>query len=226
MPALKVQKSIHINAPREQVYNLVRDFHSWPKWSPWLIAEPKCTLTFPEDGKSYSWDGQIIGSGNIAITKENSLSSIDYDLRFLKPWKSQADVRFLFTEKDGGTEVSWVMDSSLPWFMFWMTTMMTGLLGMDYERGLKMLKDLVETDTVPSQLDFPGQHGFCAQHYIGIKTTCSIDETEKHMDSDFEKLKTWLRESNAQPSGKPFSIYHTWNFKDRTTGDWINRISS
>ena len=39
MPVFPVRKSIRIAAPAQQVYDLVRDFKSWPEWSPWLIAE-------------------------------------------------------------------------------------------------------------------------------------------------------------------------------------------
>lgn len=217
MPAFNVKKTIQINAPREQVYALVQDFRSWPTWSPWLIAEPTCTVTHADDHKSYAWDGQIVGSGNMAIKKENEPQSIDYDLNFLKPWKSYADVRFVFAEKDGGTEVTWSMESSLPWFMFWMTKMMICFIGMDYERGLKMLKDLIETGSVPSKLEFPGTQPVAARRYVGIRTACPVTEIEKHMGSDFTKLKEWLRESGAQPSGKPLSIYHKWDFKTGTT---------
>jgi hypothetical protein len=48
------------------------------------------------------------------------------------------------------------MDSKQPFFQFFLKGMMTSLIGMDYERGLRMLKDYVETGSVPSTLEFPG----------------------------------------------------------------------
>ena len=33
------------------------------------------------------------------------------------------------------------MRGALPWFLFWMRPAMETFIGMDYERGLKMLKD-------------------------------------------------------------------------------------
>ena len=68
MPLFTVSKSIRIAAPVQQVYDLVRDFKSWPLWSPWLIAEPSAKLGYSDDGRSYTWDGSITGSGEMEIT--------------------------------------------------------------------------------------------------------------------------------------------------------------
>ena len=55
MPKIFVSKSVQINAPAEDVFPKLNDFHEWPKWSPWLIQEPVATVDVAEDGKSYSW---------------------------------------------------------------------------------------------------------------------------------------------------------------------------
>ena len=34
-------------------------------------------------------------------------------------------------------ELTWTMDSSLPFFLFWMKKSMEGFIGMDYDPGLK-----------------------------------------------------------------------------------------
>jgi hypothetical protein len=47
------------------------------------------------------------------VTGEEENQSISYDLQFLKPWKSRADVTISLAEKNGGTEVTWTMASSL-----------------------------------------------------------------------------------------------------------------
>jgi len=136
MPVFSVEKSIHIEAPIDAVFGRVRDFKGWVDWSPWIIAEPNCSLDYEDDGKGYSWDGEIIGSGEMEIKNETAPKVIDYRLTFLKPWKSECTTHFKFAEKDGGTQVHWTMNGSLPWFMFWMKGMMTTFVGMDYDRGL------------------------------------------------------------------------------------------
>lgn len=164
-----ISKSIEIDAPIEKVHASVRDFKQWPAWSPWLIAEPGCPLTFAEDGSSYGWEGSIVGTGSMEVTDEEAPHSITYRLSFLKPMKAESVVQFKFAPKGEGTEVTWTMDGKLPFYLFWMAKMMTTLVGMDYDRGLTMLKDHLETGSVPSKLEFPGIREFGGCSYIGIK---------------------------------------------------------
>ena len=211
MPKINVTKSVVINAPIEKVYAAVRDFKQWSTWSPWLIAEPDCEVKYADDGRSYSWEGEVTGAGNMAIAKEDEPGRIDYDLNFLKPWKSHADVSFSFVEKDGGTEASWSMDSSLPFFMFFLKGMMEGFIGMDYQRGLEMLKDFVETGSVPSKLEFEGSSDFSGISYVGVKTSCRIIDMGSSMEKDMGNLHEWFGQGAAEPAGAPFSIYHKWS---------------
>ena len=140
MPKMQIVKKKHINAPVSKVYDIVSDMSSWSKWSPWLIMDPEAVVDVAEDNQSYSWEGKRVGSGHMAISNQSANEAVDYDLTFITPWKSTAKVRFETREKDGGTEVSWHMNSSLPWFLFWMKKSMVAYVGQDYERGLSLLK--------------------------------------------------------------------------------------
>ncbi len=217
MPKTHVNRTQKINAPVEKVYAIVRDFRQWQPWSPWLIAEPGCEVTHAADGKSYAWDGQIIGAGSMEVLTEEKNKSITNNLTFLKPFKSQADVNFKFAEKDGGTEVAWTMDSSLPFFMFFMKGMMEAFIGIDYERGLMMLKEYAETGEVSCKLEFPGKQNFPGCDYVGIRKAIDMDDLEKEMGPDFQKVMEWAGSSGAELTGKPFSIYHKWNPVKKTT---------
>ncbi len=211
MPVFTVRKSIRIAAHVDQVYPLVRDFKTWPTWSPWLIAEPDAKMTYAADGRGYTWDGKITGSGEMEIIGGDPPWSIHYRLTFLKPWKSVNKTDFFFAEHDGGTEVTWTMEGTLPWFMFWMKGMMGGWIGADYERGLKMLKDLAESGAVPSKLEFTGKQAAGGFKYVGVRSSCATAEIGPSMERDMEKLMAWLGKSGAIPLGSPFSITHKWD---------------
>ncbi|MDF1824586.1 MAG: SRPBCC family protein [Verrucomicrobiales bacterium] len=210
MPEIHLSKSIIVGVSPEVAYASVRDFKQWPVWSPWLITEPGCEVNFSEDGSSYSWEGEVIGSGTLSVMKESAPRLIDLDLVFLKPWKSRAGVKMRFASKDEGTEITWTMKSSLPPFLFWMKNTMIAAIRMDYERGLRMLKDHLETGEVPTQLSFAGE-SFDAIHFIGITSACSIEDIGESMEADFGKLKSWLTESGSEPTGYPRSVYHKWD---------------
>jgi DNA gyrase inhibitor GyrI len=211
MPTFEVCRSTRIEAPAPAVHAVVRDFRSWPKWSPWLIADPHATLAFSDDGRRYDWEGPVAGSGFLEIAGDQAPGSIDLSLTFLKPWKSTSSVGFQFAEVDGGTEVTWTMNGTLPWFMFWMKSMMAGNIGSDYDRGLSMLKALIETGEVPSKLEFPGIADIPATAYVGINTECPISEISGHMEQDFARLHEWLAESGLTPSSAPFSSVSSWS---------------
>lgn len=147
----------------------------------------------------------------MTVVKENSPQRMEMLIRFLKPWKSTAPVWFDLKQQGQVTEVTWGMTGSLPFFMFFMKKMMAAYIGMDYERGLQMLKDYVETGTVPSVLTFKGIQDYAGTTYLGIKTSCTMAEMDASMKADFGKLSGWAAANGGQVAGKMFSIYHTWD---------------
>jgi len=217
MPKFEVTQSIKVRAPIETVYQLVRDMRRRIPWSPWLILEPETEVNFSEDERAYSWNGRLVGSGELKITDEKANQYIDHDLHFFKPWESSATTRYDFQETPDGVEVVWSMKSSLPPYLFFMKKMMVAMIGMDFARGLTMLKDLVETGKVPSILEYPGQHKVGGTHYVGIRSECPISELSAKMEIDFQRLIQWAQESRNTQTGKPFTIYHKWNLPKGTT---------
>jgi predicted transcriptional regulator YdeE len=212
MPKMNIVKKKQINAPVSKVYDVLADMSSWSKWSPWLIMDPDADINVAEDNNSYSWEGNRVGSGHMAIAREDKENSIDYDLTFLKPWKSKAKVKFITVEKDGGTEVSWQMDSSLPWFIFWMKKMMIAFVGNDYERGLNLLKDYIEDGKVHSKLNWLGESQFPGCDFIGIKRNCTIATLAEVMKKDFTELIAYSKNKSGADITKGFSMYHKFDF--------------
>ncbi len=214
MPKLAVTRSIEVNASVDKVFHLLNDFSTWRSWSPWLIMDPEANVTVSKDKKSYEWEGPRSGSGEMKIVNEEENKSISIDLQFLKPWKSKAKTYFYLTEKGNQTEVKWVMDSSLPFFMFWMKKMMETFIGMDYDRGLRLFKDLAEDGEVHSKLNFVGKESLPAQTFIGVRTSCSMSEMGKKMAEDLPRIYAFATENQLEISGVPFTQYHKWDMKN------------
>jgi len=217
MLKIAVNKSIVIAVPPEKAFETIRDFRQWNRWSPWVICEPDCQMTYADDSKSYAWDGKVIGSGSVEIADEQKPQAIHYRLTFLKPWKSKATVSFVFQPEGDGVRVTWTTDSSLPWFLFFMKGMMTAMIGMDYDRGLRMLKDYLETGNVHSKLEYPGQINFEGFRYVGIRSQSSMAQIGDQMKADFEKLVQWFKGSNIEIGEKPFAAYHSFHLSKGTT---------
>ena len=215
MPAFHVSRNITINASAEKVFNTINNLNTWKKWSPWLVMEPGAMVTVSEDNKFYEWSGKRVGSGTMQITSEKENSFVTYDLSFHKPWKSEAKVRFILDGSEDQINATWTMDSSLPWYMFWMVGMMDSWIGMDYERGLGMLKEYVEDGELKSSLEWKGESVFSGTKYIGVKTTCGMNEMGEVMMGDFGKIENLMKEHENIGTGQAYTIYHKWDLKKK-----------
>jgi len=229
MPKMNVNKSILIDATPEKIFPIISDLKNWEEWSPWVLAEPTATINVAKDGKYHDWDGDIIGSGNLKIEEEVKHKEVVMKLQFLKPWKSKAITTFHLEKTQKGTLVHWTMKSSLPFFLFWMKRLMEVFVGMDYDRGLAMLKDLVETGKTNTTLEFRGVKTFHATKFIGKRTTCAFSAIAENMERDFSTLMPYLMQNHQDKiSGNGISIYHDLNvIKDKvvyTAGHPVNSV--
>ncbi len=220
MPAFNVVSSIEIDVPASRVREALSDFKTWPIWSPWLIMERECKVTYKgsagELGHGYDWDGQKVGAGGMTLTSLDA-NRMEADLLFLKPWKSKADIVFEFESVDDSkTHVKWFMDSSLPFFMFFMLKKMKAMIGGDYDRGLSMLKDYLETGKVPSNTVVEGVVDVPASLYAGKTYHAAISDISDSMGAAFPEVFNAVTESKAQINGMPFSIYHNMDIVKKT----------
>ncbi len=210
MPQLQLTKSIEIAAPATRVFDIVSDLGKWRPWNPWLVTDDRAQVDVAPDGKFYKWTGPRTGAGEMKITAEEPNHSVELDLTFIKPFKSKAKVRFEISDRGDGSTVSWGMDGSLPFFLFFLTGMMKTMIGMDYERGLRMLKDYVETGEVPSITKELGPSTFAGGRYLGITTEAPMSDMGEAMTRDFSRIKAHLERKGIEASGPAFSIYKKW----------------
>ena len=211
MPKFSVSRSIQIDRPVADVFATVRDFNTWNSWSPWMLMDPNAHSQVHGSGKEVgdknSWEGQRVGVGEIEHQAMKEPDRLEMGIRFLKPWKSTAQVEFDFESVgDGGdaTRVTWTMHSSLPFFMFFMKGMMMSMIGSDYDRGLKMLKDLLETGAVPSHLEFGGAVTYPGCQFIGRRRQARLEQLDTCMKEDFTRLTEQLESSGLACAGPPF----------------------
>ena len=217
MPAYHIERSIRIDAPPTKVRPAIEDFAEWPKWSPWLCMEPDAKLdvhgTPGQVGHGYDWDGELVGAGNMHITV-NDGEVQQMDLGFLRPFRSEAKVKMeIRPAGDGQTNIAWHMDGKMPFFLFFMIKTMKAMIGMDYDRGLKMLKELVETGTVQSQTEIVGIVDGPTCDYIGVEANCSMDDIGKSMEDTMSRIGQLVKDHNIDTAGPPGVVYHCVDIK-------------
>jgi predicted transcriptional regulator YdeE/uncharacterized protein YndB with AHSA1/START domain len=210
-----LDRSVVIDRSPAEVYAAVSDFATWPRWSPWLCQEPDCPVDITGEvgtaGHGQAWDGDLIGAGNMQISEAVQDARLDYDLLFLKPWKTRSKVGFSFAPEGDGTRVTWWMQGSLPFFMFFIKKITMTMVGGDYVRGLNMLKEYLETGEVPSGVDVRTAAERGAFHYVGRRRSCKFADIGPTMEEDLTALGR-LKDEGALPAPERIlSLYHKWD---------------
>ena len=144
----KVERSIVVAAPAANPYARVVDFRKWEGWSPWAKLDPamKVDHTGPERGVGavYHWKGNDkVGEGRMTITGAVPDKAVQIKLEFLKPWEQTSLTEFTFAPDPGGTRVTWSMSGQHDFVgkLFAVFMDMDGMVGPDFEKGLKALKE-------------------------------------------------------------------------------------
>ena len=217
MGAFHVHRSIDIATPPEQVFEKVSDFNTWTTWSPWLTAEPdarvEVTPKSASVGSVYSWNGDVVGAGEMEHQALESPRCIECALRIFKPFKSNSRVVFELEPTADGTRITWNMHGSLPFFLFFMKPMMMTIIGMAYERGLKMLKEWIETGTILSKTINHGIQPFDGIRMAGVRTRCVQSEIAANMERAFCETLKQFENKGLPTDGLPMTVYHDFDMK-------------
>jgi predicted transcriptional regulator YdeE len=213
---IEIKKSCFISSSQKKVYDVVSDLSQWDIWSPWMKMEPKNKNEIQghagQIGQSQTWDGEVIGSGKMTILKLEPNKQVEIDLQFYKPWKSTASVFFELNQiKDDETEVIWKMETSIPFFLFFMKKSMTAFMGSDFERGLLMLKDYCETKKVVSDSKYIGEKKFRGFQIVGKTRVCEISNLSELMEKDFKDLSHFIEKGELAPPEKATTLYHKFD---------------
>ena len=217
-PEYQVQRARELNVPAAQAFAYVRDLNNWPAWNPWLMHEPDARLVFTEAtevGGSYSWDGRYIGAGSMHHTAMQPSSSLSMDLHFLRPFKSQAQVKWKFKELGAQQcQVTWSMGARLPLYMRWLRPIMEKAIGMDFELGLAMLAGQLDPNSEHPQIEFVGVCHLESQQVITRPYSGSFAGMAAVAEQCFPEL---LERAGAKITGPALTIYHKVNLKKQST---------
>lgn len=144
-----VERSAVIGASPDQVFAVVNDLTRSKEWGPWYKREPDMELKFDGPpagvGAKLSWKSKTEGEGSQEIIESTPFSTIKTKLDFGQ--QGTAIATFLFETVEGGTKVTWSMDTDVGMnpVMRYMGLMFDTWIGKDYEEGLASLKQIVES---------------------------------------------------------------------------------
>lgn len=228
MPAYQIERSIEISVSPSRVFAVVSDFNTWSTWSPWLIAEPDATVRVTGRpgvlGSSYTWSGDVTGAGEMELRQAERDRRLEIELRFLKPFKTTAGVAFDLQATAGGTRLTWRMNGSMPWFLFWMIPMMKTFIGLDYHRGLLMLKDWIETGKIESKATPHGITPIGPLRMFGVRASAHVEKVGPIAKSAMERCQQLFEQSGLPLAGEGIAVYPRMDVKDGTLELIVGRI--
>lgn len=143
-----VERSAVIAASPDQVFAVVNDLTRAKEWGPWYKRDPKMEIAFEGPpagvGAKLKWNSATEGEGSQEVVESEPFKSITTKLDFGE--QGTASAAFLFVSVEGGTKVTWSMDTDVGMnpVARYMGLMFDTWIGKDYEEGLANLKQLVE----------------------------------------------------------------------------------
>jgi len=148
---LRIERSTVIEAPPDQVYVLIADFHEWPKWAPQDREDASIRRTFSGAqsgvGAVSDWSGSgNTGKGRMEITGAEAARQVLVTVDFAKPFVAHNVNTFTLAPEGNGTRVTWAMQGTNTYMMKVMSLVMNldKMMGQHFESGLANLKAVAE----------------------------------------------------------------------------------
>ena len=149
---MNASREIIINKPVDEVFNYIKYLKNQQNYSKWATLDPDMKNEFRgtdgEPGFVNHWTGnKKVGEGEQEILRIDEGKALHTELRFVKPFKSQAKSTITTEAVDAGkTKVTWGFESKMNYPMNVMKLLMNleNSIGNDFETGLSNLKTVLE----------------------------------------------------------------------------------
>jgi effector-binding domain-containing protein/uncharacterized protein YndB with AHSA1/START domain len=219
-----IERSLEINAPREIVFEQVRSFKNFEKWSPWHGLDPDQKTAFEgtdgEVGAVYRWEGNSDVGKGVQTMKAIRPDRVDIEVRFTEPWESTSPTFFTLEEKGEKTRVTWGFDMhvAFPWNAFAMLTDVDAGVGKDYERGLGNLKKLCEGIAHKTYRGYEVLEAeLPAKYYAGVRKTIAMSEISAFYAENTPQIMENIQKGGLQIAGPRSSLTWLWDEKNHQT---------
>ncbi len=148
----RVERSITIAAPAENIFPYVNNLKKFNEWSPWAKLDPNAKAEFAAQtegvGASFSWDGNYeVGQGSMTNIESIPNELARFRMEFIKPMKGTDTAEFTFKPENGSTVVTWSIYGHRTYFckLMGMVFNANKMVGEQFEKGLNTLKSLTES---------------------------------------------------------------------------------
>ncbi len=142
----KIEKSILIDAPSQEVHHYIGDLAKWEAWRQTKQADPSLEITITQatgESANQRWDSEN-GTGSIQFLRSDEYYGIDYDLIYEGQQPTRAGIHY--SSENGKTKVTWTLTGIIDVAIFgpYTAMLMDPIMGPTFEQSLERLKQLSE----------------------------------------------------------------------------------
>ena len=208
MPSnFEVSREIEINTNPLIVFNQINDFHNWNNWDPWAEIDSTIINKFDKitegEGAYREWTAEKLGNGNMKITNSVLLKQIDFEIS-LSDWSTFYG-KFIFQPTKAGVKVNWTDKGNLPFLARGCGPIFDAMIGADFEKGLKNLKDYCEN--LPASTENMKLVIWESQPYVYILVSCKVSDINVKLGEIYEEIYLTLATQGIMPISQPFAKY-------------------
>lgn len=210
-----VSREIVIDRPAKVVYKTVNSMHNFNQWSPWPKMDPDAEFTFqgPEYGvgSQMTWSGnQSIGSGVQTIVETTENRKVKTKTVFKSKDNAVSHTTYQLTPvAEDKTKVEWIYETDFDGDILgrYVGSMLDGMLGPQYEQGLKKLKEVVESKPV---YDFSGisEETIDKQNILFIPIEANQQaEISAKMGPAYGQIMAFMQRNQIDMATPPLAVY-------------------
>jgi effector-binding domain-containing protein/uncharacterized protein YndB with AHSA1/START domain len=210
---VSMERKITIDAPASVVYGILNDMHNFHSWSPWseLDSNMKFKVTGnPGVDQTYEWDSKVeeAGKGKMTIVESTPNKYINVKLDFGDEANNFAPLTI--KEENGKTVLTWGFEADLGGSPFtkYFGLFMEGMLGPQYEKGLKNLKVMAEK-TAKMIADLPiSIEQFPGHKLYSVIDSCKMEHNEitQIYTKAYNELAEFCGKNNIKCTGAAIGI--------------------
>lgn len=215
---LNVTRSVKMKSTPAQAYNLVNDLTKWESWSPWGLRDSSMVVNYPGKtegvGASYTWKGDISGTGSLEIVESSKNESLKTELKF-GGYDGTSNGHWSFKKDDDETEVSWGMVGDPVPFMargVMLFTRAKSKMAKDFDAGLNNIKNIAEERAKGIYDGYKINNVTIPEkHYVLNRQMVNLNQLQAFYMRNLPAISVDVSKAGIETDGMPCGLFYKWD---------------
>lgn len=214
---LNITRTVSMKCSPSQVYSLVNDLKKWDEWNPWHLRDSSMVINYPGTtrgvGASYTWKGELSGTGSLEIIDASKNESIKTELTF-GGYDGTSNGFWLFNKEGDLTNVSWGMQGdNIPFMARGVLLLRRAKSNMkaDFDQGLENLKMIAEQRAKGMYNGFKINNVVIPEkHYVLNRQIVNTDQIQAFYMRHLPAISVDISKVGAETDGMPCGLFYKW----------------